>query len=262
MFDSFEPAGWAIFRGIIAVYSCVGLVAFSVYDGYTELQLRSNLAYTVKETILPVTQCAPTTYSEITTSVTAFTTDLVCVLQLGTMVILMRIIKASIRLSEPTVVPDINPPPMLSPDGYYSSPVPGVWAQNFGLDQARGFNLRWTGNYSLVMWATEANSVSFMNSTQIGLTSPLILAPFKQYDISLITTKYILGSLSFISYRPGACFEYLFYQMPRLIQIAQTILELWMVDPHPTDRWRHFHSTISANPSSSETSVRHPPHLQ
>lgn len=253
MLDSFEPAGWAILRGIIAVYSCIALLTFSFYDGYTELQLHSKLAYTVKETILPITECAPVAYSESTTSVTAFTTDLVCRLQLRTIMILIMIIKAPIRLSEPTVVLDINPPPVLSPDIYYSNPVPGVWAQNFGPDQARDFNLRWTGNYSLVMWATEADSVGFVNSTQVGLTSPLILAPFKQYDISLITTKYILGSFSFISYRPGACCQHTLYQMPRLIHIAQAILDMWIADSHLPNQWRHFHSIISASPSSNET---------
>lgn len=253
MFDSFEPAMWAILRGIIAVYSCMGLVAFSFYESYTELQIHSNLAYTVKETILPITQCAPAAYSERITSVTAFTIDLVWLFQLHAMMILMRIMKASILPSEPSVVTDINPPPVLFPDEYYSSPVLGVWAHNFSVDQARGFNMRWTGNYSLMLWATEANNVGFMNSTQVGLTSPLMLAPFKKYHISLITTKYILGSFSFISYRPGACCDYPLYKTRRLIQITQIVLQLWITDLNLIHQWRCFHSAISVNPSFNET---------
>lgn len=49
MLNSFEPTIWAIFRGIIAVYTCIGLVVSSVYSALSEAQLRGTL--TVTETM-------------------------------------------------------------------------------------------------------------------------------------------------------------------------------------------------------------------
>ena len=51
--DRFEPAGWAIFRGVIALYSCVSLVAFSAYAGVSEWQTYANgdIAYAVEESM-------------------------------------------------------------------------------------------------------------------------------------------------------------------------------------------------------------------
>lgn len=47
------------------------------------------------------------------------------------------------------------------------------------------FKFGWTGDYSLLIWVTMANSVSNMLSPQVVLTSPMIRAPFKKYTISL-----------------------------------------------------------------------------
>lgn len=46
---------WGIFRGIIAVYSCVGLAIFSAYSVISEVQLyaSSDIAFALQETILP-----------------------------------------------------------------------------------------------------------------------------------------------------------------------------------------------------------------
>ena len=52
--DSFEPTGWAILRGVVAVYACVGLVVFSTYSSIAEAQTVTS--GTIVETVIPVDQ--------------------------------------------------------------------------------------------------------------------------------------------------------------------------------------------------------------
>lgn len=52
--DSFEPTGWAVLRGVVAVYACVGLVVFSTYSSIAEAQAAT--IDTVIETVIPVNQ--------------------------------------------------------------------------------------------------------------------------------------------------------------------------------------------------------------
>lgn len=250
--NSFEPTGWAICRGIIAVYSCLGLVVFSAYSGYTEKQLYSNQAYIVKETLM--TECFDIAPGPNT--VTAFTTDLVSIFQMLEILILMTITKSSTGLwANPTVIPlNKTTPPVLSPNGNsipgdeYRSMAQGVWTGGFSLvHPIEGFDLHWDGNYSLVMWAASASRIAFMNSTQIRLTKPLILAPFKQYTISLTMIKYILGDFWFISYRSGASFRFLLRTISCLTQITQKISESQITDPDPTHRWQRFHTATTAS---------------
>lgn len=54
----FEPTAWAVFRGIIAVYSCFALVTFAAYSAVSEVQSREALAF--KETL---TVTAPFTHN-------------------------------------------------------------------------------------------------------------------------------------------------------------------------------------------------------
>ncbi|KZP07926.1 hypothetical protein FIBSPDRAFT_996577 [Athelia psychrophila] len=180
----FEPAGWAIFRGIIAVYACIGLVVSSAYAGFTQFQLHSNTIYTPKDTMYTVTSCVEFDRFLAYFSVTALTADLI-----------------SFDAFNSTIIPHTNPPPVLSPNESFSSPMPAVWATSSPYPPTK-FDLQWTGDYSLVMWASSAHSIAFMNSTQVSLTSPLILAPFKDYTISLILIKYTRGALIFHSFAP------------------------------------------------------------
>ncbi|KZP07930.1 hypothetical protein FIBSPDRAFT_996584 [Athelia psychrophila] len=180
---AFEPAGWAIFRGIIAVYACICLVVSSAYSGYTQYQLHSDIRYTPKDTML-VPQCADYERFFGYFSVTAFTANL-----------------TSFDDFSSTIIPHANPPPVLSPNESFSNPRPEVWATS-GPYPPTVFDLRWTGDYSLVMWVSSALSIGFMNSTQVQLTRPLILAPFKDYTISLIFVRYSRGTAIFHSFIP------------------------------------------------------------
>ncbi|KZP05545.1 hypothetical protein FIBSPDRAFT_1054027 [Athelia psychrophila] len=163
---AFEPAGWAIFRGIIA------------------FQLHSAIIYTPHDTMYTVTSCESFVRFFGYFSVTAFTADL-----------------TSFDNFNSTIVPYANPPPVLSPNESFISWTPAVWATP-GPYPPAVFDLRWTGDYSLVMWASSALSIGFMNSTQVNLTSPLILAPFKDYTISLVLIKYTRGAFIFHSFLP------------------------------------------------------------
>ncbi|KZP13198.1 hypothetical protein FIBSPDRAFT_936470 [Athelia psychrophila] len=39
----FEPTGWAILRGVVAVYSCIGILIFSAYSGVAQVQLYTSV---------------------------------------------------------------------------------------------------------------------------------------------------------------------------------------------------------------------------
>lgn len=50
---SFEPTGWAVFRGALATYSVIGFGVFSIVSAAGEIQLYVNGDYTVQDTIVP-----------------------------------------------------------------------------------------------------------------------------------------------------------------------------------------------------------------
>lgn len=120
--------------------------------------------------------------------------------------------------------PVLYPNDKSTPDDEYRSMAQGVWTGGFTLVRPlAGFDLQWAGNYSLVMWVTSASRIGYLNSTQIQLTKPLILAPFKQYTISLTMMKYIHGDFWFISYISGKSFQFSSGQIIRLTHNTQKI---------------------------------------
>lgn len=72
-FNSFEPTAWAVFRGIVAVYACIGIAVFSAYSGYIAFQLHSSQAYTINDVILGSTQCNDDAFQLGSICVTAHT---------------------------------------------------------------------------------------------------------------------------------------------------------------------------------------------
>lgn len=189
------------------MYSCMFLFVFSAYTCYTESQLYSDQTYTVTETMLSITQCESIDdYPHL--SVNAFKAKLVSLFQFLIVRLLMRIIQSSFNYIDSSTSSLPHKTLTLFPNQSFVNRAPEVWTAGFSESQSSGFDLTWTGNYSLFMWATAANGFSFMNSSQVNLTSPLILAPFKSYTILLSMTKYVLGSLSFLSYVPGWCLNF------------------------------------------------------
>ncbi|KZP04354.1 hypothetical protein FIBSPDRAFT_1054733 [Athelia psychrophila] len=175
---AFEPTVWAIFRGIFAVYSCIGLLVFSAYSSYIEYQFYLHRAYVVNDAILSSTNCSMVAADYYITSVTAT-------------------IMADDTPTFPTTLA------VVSPGTYYTKKGSGTWYHEFDTTYPpAGFEISWNANDSVLVWVTMANTVGFMNSTQAILTSPLILAPFKQYTISLSMMRYIIGNFWFLSYRP------------------------------------------------------------
>lgn len=59
---SFEPAGWAIFRGIIAVYCFFALLVFTAYAGYSQASLYRSHGSPVQETVIANTQLETSSY--------------------------------------------------------------------------------------------------------------------------------------------------------------------------------------------------------
>ncbi|KZP28695.1 hypothetical protein FIBSPDRAFT_1039439 [Athelia psychrophila] len=184
----FEPATWAIFRGTVAVYSCLGLVAFSAYAALSEVQLRNTL--TVHETLYMATDYA-TWLDYHNLSVASLLVVPPSMPHLGHFM---------------KVKPKQNPPPMLSSTTgqEWPSPTRGFWTT----DIISTFNITWTGEYSLVTWVTTADCDSGpsctgnFNSTQVNSTNPVVLAPFQQYHISLIGIAYYFPECEFTLWIP------------------------------------------------------------
>ncbi|KZP04886.1 hypothetical protein FIBSPDRAFT_1054398 [Athelia psychrophila] len=180
---SFEPAIWAIFRGTIAVYSCLGLVAFSAYAALSEAQLRGTL--TVNEHL-------------------SMASDYDTFLSFGNLsVASFLVVPPSIPHHFMNVNPEQNPPPMLSgtTGQEWPSPTRGFWTT----DTISTFNITWTGEYSLVTWVTSDGGLcgtGNFNSTQVNSTNPVVLAPFQQYYISLIGIVYYFPECEFTLWIP------------------------------------------------------------
>ncbi|KZP19008.1 hypothetical protein FIBSPDRAFT_893019 [Athelia psychrophila] len=189
---AFEPTIWAIFRGIIAIYACASLVAFSAFSELSEAQQRQIL--TVSETIsmvAPYEMLRASFPLSVASFLTAPTTpgDIVWYLN-----------------------PEQNPLPTLSVnttnENDWQNPTPGFWTA-YDIDN---FNVSWTGEYSLLTWVTSnggqpaTTGTGSFNSTQVNSTNPLVLAPFRQYHISLIAVKYLLPNCSFTQWIPDVLF--------------------------------------------------------
>lgn len=71
------------------------------------------------------------------------------------------------------------------------------------------FNISWTGDVTLALWATATASVEdqirpvYSNTTQVNYTPAFPLAPFKEYHISLTVVSYKKGSLMWLYFQPG-----------------------------------------------------------
>ncbi|KZP04889.1 hypothetical protein FIBSPDRAFT_1054400 [Athelia psychrophila] len=183
----FEPAIWATFRGTIAVYSYLGLVAFSVHAALSEAQLRNTL--TVNEQLFTMSDVSGTALNYNNLSVASCLGP-----PLGT-------------YAFTKVNPEQNPPPTLSGDATgeeWQSPSRGFWTT----DVISNFNISWTGDYSLVTWVTSDDVDSSpsctgnFDSTQVNSTNPMVLAPFQQYHISLTGIVYYFPECEFTLWIP------------------------------------------------------------
>ncbi|KZP11602.1 hypothetical protein FIBSPDRAFT_962136 [Athelia psychrophila] len=193
---AFEPTGWAILRGATAVYSCITLLAFSIFLGWSQVMNYTKAGFTVQETLLPASQ-----YDQVHDAglffgyVTTVSSDLepfpanVISSQLNT--------EESWRVVSSVTTNNTQ-----------------VWGTDFqGQSNLPGFNVSWTGQNSLALWVTAAliffdsgytNSDNFglLNSTQVSFAPPICLPPFKETSITLTAIMYRLDGFAWISYEP------------------------------------------------------------
>ncbi|KAF7982861.1 hypothetical protein HWV62_25082 [Athelia sp. TMB] len=167
---SFEPAGWAIFRGVIALYSCVSLVVFSAYAGVSEWQAYANgaIAYAVEESM-------------------------------GT----------SVRFKTEYLQGELLWITMLSPVPSDIRTSPSATTQQPGQDgdiyiywidpKIDLFNISWTGQGSVKLWISE--SIPSVGNIS-NYAAPLLLSPSTQTKIRLTGIGYSLADNWWIAYQP------------------------------------------------------------
>ncbi|KZP24964.1 hypothetical protein FIBSPDRAFT_1041758 [Athelia psychrophila] len=192
---TFEPMAWGIFRGIIAVYTCVGLVIFSAYSGISEVQLyaSSNTVFTLQETILPQTLSSPasTTWGPPDPSKLA-----VNIVSTGP-----NPLPADLNISSASssnLVSSANPQLWL--------PKPKTTVSEAVSQQLPNFNISWTGQGSPAVWLFGGGN--FFNSRfpllrPSNFTEPLLLFPFMESSITLTAIFYTTSNEgAWISYEP------------------------------------------------------------
>ncbi|KZP14782.1 hypothetical protein FIBSPDRAFT_979510 [Athelia psychrophila] len=141
-FDSFEPTIWAIFRGIMTVYACVGIVVLSVYPALAEAQLRGTLI--VQETIntaVPYGVLKSSWGLSVASFIMAFGVGLVNPEQIPPPTLTSRNDWQNLDGPDPDAVP-------------WQNPTSGFWANN----DFANFNISWSGEYYLVTWVTSFDS--------------------------------------------------------------------------------------------------------
>lgn len=190
MFNSFEPTIWAIFRGIITMYSCVGLVVFSGYSVLAEARLRGTL--TAKETI----SVDPNSFNDMTYDLSIASVRLLQLLEF--------------QFSRGSQDGHLKLSDIASP---WSNPTPELWTIDT-IDYKVAFDISFHDDLDRAVWIASSGtwgarkrSGITANSTQVGSLNPLVLASGNKYDISLIGVGYIMDSLAFTLWVPGAYFQ-------------------------------------------------------
>lgn len=67
------------------------------------------------------------------------------------------------------------------------------------------FNVTWSGDVTLDLWATAASVDGSANSTQAIYSPALSLHPFKEYSIVLTTISYEMNSFPWLFFEPRTC---------------------------------------------------------
>ncbi|KAF7986301.1 hypothetical protein HWV62_35252 [Athelia sp. TMB] len=178
---AFEPTGWAILRGVVAVYACVGLVVFSAYSGVSEAQTATSGSLVETNTPLSIVQEAPPNALSVTMVNISFAS---------------QDFRADNRSARPLNQTIVSDDVQVWSNLQYAEP-----AYPFKTPDP-GFNVSWTGPYSMALWATAAETLAFPNSSQIFYSPALPLAPFKIYTIYLTIVSYKTDSLSWLFLQP------------------------------------------------------------
>ncbi|KZP24969.1 hypothetical protein FIBSPDRAFT_929535 [Athelia psychrophila] len=203
---AFEPMAWGIFRGIVAVYTCVGLVIFSAYSGISEVQLyaSSDTAFTLQETILPHTLHSPPSAILPLFDPSGSALNIV---SMGPNP-LPADLNVSSASSSNLKFPNVTWNPLVSganPQLWFPQPKTGSNDSGVVSQQLPNFNISWTGQGSPAVWlfggGNYVNS-RFPHLTQSNFTEPLLLFPFKESSITLTAIYYTYGQWGWLVYQP------------------------------------------------------------
>ncbi|KZP02527.1 hypothetical protein FIBSPDRAFT_905770, partial [Athelia psychrophila] len=159
---AFEPTGWAVLRGIIAVYCCVGLLVFTAYEGYSEGDTYANGGILVQESVLANLTVSrwsgyPSLIQNVTDSSSQFWTENV------------------------SADYEINGYPFIDNND---------------------FNVSWTGDVTLDIWATVSSINGSTDSIPALYSPGFPLFPFKEYVITLTIISYEMNGFSWLFLEP------------------------------------------------------------
>ncbi|KZP25073.1 hypothetical protein FIBSPDRAFT_929611 [Athelia psychrophila] len=186
----FEPTGWAIFRGIIAVYCFAGLLVFAAYTGYSGGETYANAGVTIQETILPKAQEA---LSNLLASGPY--------LSVAILYPISQSIPSDISVSGYAIGSRVVP--VTSTFGPSDTANSQYWiADEYRWIDSTSFNVSWSGDVTLYTWATVANGDGPTNSSQAIYSPGFLLEPFQEYDIALTIISYKMNDFSWIFLEP------------------------------------------------------------
>ncbi|KZP15342.1 hypothetical protein FIBSPDRAFT_1048265 [Athelia psychrophila] len=194
---AFEPTAWAIFRGTVAAYCCVGLLAFTAYEGYSGGKTYTNGGHPVQETVLPQSQVNTDGYllvamrsplwqsipSDLTVS-RHYWDSLSFVLSFQHDVLISCKFQAILHTWQP---PSIN-------HGFLEAQMPHSSAT-----PPTDFNVSWSGDVTLLIWATVSHNT---DNLQFIYNPGFRLGPFKEYDITLTIISYQLNGIVWLFLEP------------------------------------------------------------
>ncbi|KZP15327.1 hypothetical protein FIBSPDRAFT_1048252 [Athelia psychrophila] len=184
---AFEPTGWAIFRGIIAVYFCVGLLGFAAYTGYSEGETYANGGAAIQETILPKATVASNLISNDLTSlsVALFSPP-------------SQLIPPDLMVSANWVTGDLEIENTANGSQFWIAYVDTYpWIEN------NDFNVSWSGDVTLDIWVTVAIEDASPDSKQVGYSPGFTLFPSKEYVIALTIISYEMSGFWWLFLEPN-----------------------------------------------------------
>ncbi|KZP25054.1 hypothetical protein FIBSPDRAFT_1041830 [Athelia psychrophila] len=191
---AFEPTGWAIFRGTIAVYCCVGLLLFAAYEGYSEGVTYGKDGMSVQERVLASAQVESLeTYLSVA------------------MLSPSQPIPSDLKVARPGHTP-LTQTVTASDSQFWSENAPlgdlvdgGVAtypSSAYPFIKDNDFNVSWSGDVTVNIWITTSGVYGSTDSIQALYTPGFRIPPFKEYDIALIIISYEMNNFEWLFLEP------------------------------------------------------------
>ncbi|KZP15334.1 hypothetical protein FIBSPDRAFT_958988 [Athelia psychrophila] len=199
---AFEPTGWAIFRGIIAVYCFVGLLVFAAYTGYSAEETHASGGITIQETVVANATVA-SKFDRHSEGVNFF------YLSVAALTPVWQSIPPDFTVSRnwPKVPPGYlefqNMTALATPS---DAPNSQLWIDDSVPDypwiEDYSFNVSWSGDVTLDTWVTVAAADGHTNSTQAIYSPGSPLFPFKDYVITQTIISYEMNGFPWLFLEP------------------------------------------------------------